>query len=47
MLYDTVGLRIKRIYKGMQLDRLKKIAVSDSSQSLVNARTYIDYIRPW
>ena len=25
-----------RIYKGMQFDRLKKIAVSDSSQSLVN-----------
>jgi hypothetical protein len=26
----------KRVYKGMQFDRLEKIAVSDSSQSLVN-----------
>ena len=26
----------KRIYKGMQFDRLKIIAVSDSSQALVN-----------
>jgi len=26
----------KRIYKGMQFDRLKKFAVSDSSQYLVN-----------
>ena len=29
----TVGLRIKRLYKGMQFDRLKQIAVSDSGQS--------------
>ena len=26
----------KRIYKGMQFDRLKIIAVSDSNQALVN-----------
>ena len=28
--------RIYTMYKGMQFDRLKKIAVPDSSQSLVN-----------
>ena len=29
-------LENKRIYKGMQFDRLNIIAVSDSSQALVN-----------
>ena len=37
-------LENKRIYKGMQFDRLKIIAVSDSSQALVNM-IYTNFVK--